>query len=84
MQRGRVRLLAAGLACLALTACSGVKMKRGEKVRNRRERHDDAGILSGDEGEFVLYRLYDEKKPETSKEGAKTDEGAQKEGQAQE
>ncbi len=72
-------MLAVGLACVALAACSGVKMKRGEVGRNRKERHEGKGILSGDEGEFVIYRLYDKEKPQESKDGAKTEEGAKEE-----
>ncbi len=44
------------LVCLLATAC-GVTMKPGSEPRNRREIPPGPGIMSGEEGEFVIYRL---------------------------
>ncbi len=44
------------LLCLLVTAC-GVTMKPGTEPRNRREIPPGPGILSGDEGEFVIFRV---------------------------
>ena len=42
--------------CLLVTAC-GVTMKPSTEPRNRREIPPGPGVLSGDEGEFVIYRV---------------------------
>lgn len=44
------------ILCLLVTAC-GVTMKPGTEPRNRRDIPPGPGILSGDEGEFVIYRV---------------------------
>jgi len=44
------------LLCLLVAAC-GVTMKPGTEPRNRRDIPPGPGILSGDEGEFVIYRV---------------------------
>ena len=47
------------LACLLLAACAGVEMKPGQKSHARREIPPGPGLLSGKQGEFVIYRLED-------------------------
>ena len=44
------------LLCLLVAAC-GVTMKPGSEPRNRRDIPPGPGIISGEEGEFVIYRL---------------------------
>lgn len=45
-------VLLAGL----LVACSGIEIKPGEVSHNRREIPPGPGLLSGSDGEFVIYR----------------------------
>jgi len=45
------------LAGLLLAACSGVEMKPGDRSHRRQEVPPGPGLLSGGEGEFVIYRL---------------------------
>ena len=44
------------LLCLLVTAC-GVTMKPGSEPRNRRDIPPGPGIMTGEQGEFVLYRV---------------------------
>ena len=52
-----MRTLAAVLALLLLAACAGVEVKPGTKSHARREIPPGPGILTGPQGEFVLFRL---------------------------
>lgn len=52
-----MRALAALLACALLIGCAGVEMKPGTKSHARREIPPGPGILTGEQGEFVLFRL---------------------------
>ncbi len=52
-----MRGLAAVLACALLLGCAGVEMKPGTKSHARREIPPGPGILTGEQGEFVLFRL---------------------------
>ena len=52
-----MRTLAAVLAVLLLAACAGVEVKPGTKSHARREIPPGPGILTGPQGEFVLFRL---------------------------
>jgi hypothetical protein len=54
---GRV---AAILACLVLAACDGVEIKPGETSHNRRDIPPGPGLVSGEQGEFVLFRRFEE------------------------
>ena len=47
------------LACL-LAACSGIEIKPGEASHARRDAPPGPGLLSGEDGEFVLFRRGDE------------------------
>ncbi len=67
-----MRSLAAILVCLLLVACAGVEMKPGKKSHARRDIPPGPGILTGEEGEFVLFRL----------EGEPSEEEAVGEGEA--
>ncbi len=44
------------LLCLLVVAC-GVTMKPGKEARNRREIPPGPGVITGEEGEFVIYRV---------------------------
>ncbi len=44
------------LLCLLVAAC-GVEMKPGTEARNRQEIPPGPGLLSGEDGEFVIYRV---------------------------
>ena len=44
------------LLCLLVAAC-GVTMKPGSEPRNRRDIPPGRGIMTGEQGEFVLYRV---------------------------
>lgn len=62
------------LVCLLLAACSGVEMKPGQKSHARRQIPPGPGILSGPQGEFVIYRLEDSAgKDEDGKERERQD-----------
>lgn len=69
VERRRLGLFALGFAYLALVGCSGVEMKKGDKKRAGRNTPHGPGILSGKDGEFVLYRREAEPE-EADKEGA--------------
>ena len=60
------------MACLLLVACAGVEMKPGTKSHARRDIPPGPGILTGEQGEFVLFRL----------EGEADEEEADGEGEA--
>jgi len=62
-----MRAAAAALACLLLVAC-GVEIKPGERSHARREIPPGPGLFTGQQGEFVIFRLQDES------EAAETDE----------
>lgn len=55
-----MRALAAGLACVLLVACTGVEIKPGTKSHARREIPPGPGILTGEQGELVIFRLQGE------------------------
>lgn len=57
MPRQSIRLLAALLAAVLLAACAGIEMRPGETSHARRDNPPGPGILSGKDGEFVLFRL---------------------------
>ena len=58
-----MRAAVAVLASLLLTACGGLEIKPGDKSHARRDVPPGPGILTGKQGEFVLYRLADEATP---------------------
>ncbi len=60
------------ILCLLVTAC-GVTMKPGTEARNRRDIPPGPGILSGDEGEFVIYRV--KRTPPAKKASSNEEEG---------
>jgi len=74
-----MRTLATVLLCLFVVAC-GVEMKPGTEARNRRDIPPGPGALSGEDGEFVIFRVEgdapqkqgadDGKAEETDKAGA--------------
>lgn len=66
MERRTFSLGVLGLAFFVLAGCSGVEMKKGEKKRAGRDTPHGPGVLSGKDGEFVLFRVEDE--PEGAKE----------------
>jgi len=51
-----MRVFATLLAGLLLAACSGVEMKPGDKSHRRQEVPPGPGLLSGEQGEFVIFR----------------------------
>lgn len=55
--------------CLLLTACSSMEIKPGEKSHARREMAPGAGLLTGSEGEFVIFRLEDKGQRGDSEDG---------------
>ncbi len=57
------------LPLLALTACSGVEMKPGDKARNSRGIKQGPGMLTGADGEFVIFRVENEATAEENAEG---------------
>ncbi len=59
-----MRGLAAVLACALLLGCAGVEMKPGTKPHARRDIPPGPGILTGEQGEFVLFRLEGESSKE--------------------
>ncbi len=65
------------LLCLLVTAC-GVTMKPGSEPRNRRDIPPGPGVMTGEQGEFVLYRL--QRTPPASKPSNKGAESRQGEG----
>jgi|GEM_PF-1433944 len=56
MSRLSIRVLAALLAATLLAACAGIEMRPGETSHARRDNPPGPGILSGKDGEFVLFR----------------------------
>ncbi len=50
-------ILTALLLGLTVAACSGVEMKKGDQARNSREIRQGPGMLTGSEGEFVIFRV---------------------------
>ena len=63
--------------CLLVAAC-GVTMKPGSEPRNRRDIPPGPGIMTGEQGEFVLYRL--QRTPPASKPSNKGTEPSKGEG----
>ena len=51
-----MRLLPLALAGLMLCAC-GLEVKRGERSHARREMAPGPGLFTGQEGEFVIFRV---------------------------
>ncbi len=51
-----MRIVLALLAALLVVACSGVEIKPGEGSHARREIPPGPGLLSGSDGEFVIFR----------------------------
>ena len=43
--------------CLLTAACAGVEMKPGSKPMARREIPPGPGLLTGSQGEFVIFRV---------------------------
>lgn len=67
-------LLLAGL----LVACSGIEIKPGEVSHARREMPPGPGLLSGSDGEFVIFRQGREPVvDDTANEENRTDEPAE-------
>ena len=58
------------LLCLLVAAC-GVTMKPGSEPRNRRDIPPGPGVMTGEQGEFVLYRV----KRTTPKKEGKAEQG---------
>ena len=54
-----MRALIAILICTFVAAC-GVEMKPGTKSHARRDIPPGPGVLSGEDGEFVLFRIEDD------------------------
>ncbi len=52
-----MRSLAALLAGLVLAACAGVEIKQGQGSHARRDVAPGPGLFTGEEGEFVLFRV---------------------------
>ncbi|WP_119165292.1 hypothetical protein [Algihabitans albus] len=50
-------VLTALLTCLASAGCGGIEMTPGDQVRNAREIPPGPGLLSGRDGEFVIFRV---------------------------
>lgn len=44
------------LACLVIAACSAIEIKPGERSNARRDTPPGAGVLTGEKGEFVIFR----------------------------
>lgn len=59
-----MRILITLFAGLLLTACAGVEIKPGEKSHARREIPPGPGVLTGQQGEFTIYRLEEKAPPE--------------------
>ena len=54
-----MRTLLALWLCLLVVACSGLEMKPGAKPMARREIAPGPGLLTGNQGEFVIFRVED-------------------------
>ena len=54
-----MRAVAAALACLLFGAC-GMEIKPGERSHARREIPPGPGLFTGQEGEFVIFRMEEE------------------------
>ncbi len=65
------------LLCLFVTAC-GVTMKPGTEARNRQQIPPGPGLLSGEDGEFVIFRVQRDPPAEqaSDEEGEKEEAGA--------
>ncbi len=65
------------LLCLFATAC-GVEMKPGTEARNRRDIPPGPGIMSGNDGEFVIFRVQRDPpaKQASDEEGEEEEAGA--------
>ena len=75
--RRKVLWIGALLVALLLTGCSGIKPY---ETRDQREEGPEKGLVTGSEGEFVIYRKADE--PENGSEaGERSDETAEGEQQ---
>lgn len=61
------------LPLLALVACSGLEMKPGDKARNTREIREGPGMLTGSDGEFVIFRV--DKPAQAGEESPEDDSG---------
>jgi len=66
--------------CLLASGCAGLEMKQGSKSMARREIPPGPGLLTGSEGEFVIFRLEGTKSAATDA-SAPSDQG--EEGAAQ-
>ena len=62
--------------CLLIAGCAGLQIKPGDKPHARREIPPGPGILTGQKGEFVLYRW--------SEPASDEDQGGGGEGQSEE
>ncbi len=76
--RRKVLWIGALLVALLVTGCAGIKPY---EPRNHREEGPEKGLLTGSEGEFIIYRKADEPETgsETGKRSDETDEGEQQE-----
>ena len=52
----RVVPLIVGALCLLLASCADMKPRTGGEPRNNRDVMSGRGLLSGDDGEFVILR----------------------------
>ena len=67
------------LVLLAVASCSGIEPY---EVRNRREEGPESGVLTGSEGEFVIFRYGEKPKSEKEPEsGAEPKSDAEPEGE---
>ncbi len=78
--RGRWRTGAALLlVLLAFASCSGIEPY---EVRNRREEGPESGVLTGSQGEFVIFRYGERpKSEEETGSGGEPEPGAEPEGE---
>ncbi|MDJ0683738.1 MAG: hypothetical protein QNJ84_03490 [Alphaproteobacteria bacterium] len=54
-----MRAIALIFCCLAVAAC-GAQIKAGDKSYANREIRPGPGVFSGDDGEFVIFRVEDD------------------------
>jgi hypothetical protein len=52
--------------CLLAAGCAGLDMKQGSKSMARREIPPGPGLLTGSQGEFVIFRLEGEPRENAS------------------
>jgi len=70
----RVRLCLLGFLVAVMTAgCSGVEMKPGDRARNNRDVPQGPGVLTGSDGEFVIFRVDKKAEEKDASEGDSAD-----------